>query len=157
MTDIADDNAWRAAYAAAVRDVPDSMTYTTAAARLRQLISTGLLSPLDLVKRPSRFFEAHRMLIQHSTRLGPGFGIRFTVQFNLFGGTVVGLGTPAQVDALMQRMATRHTLGCFALTERLAGVNSGLVVETTADFVDGAFVINTPNELAAKNWISQVL
>ena len=58
---------------------------------------TGLLSPLDLVKRPARFFEAHRMLVQHSTRLGPGFGIRFTVQFNLFGGTVVGLGTEAQV------------------------------------------------------------
>ena len=57
----------------------------------------------------------------------------------------------------MQRMAAKQTLGCFALTEVLAGVNSGLVVETTADFVDGGFVIHTPNALAAKNWISQGL
>jgi acyl-CoA oxidase len=39
----------------------------------------------------------------------------------------------------------------------LAGVNSGLVVETTAEFVNGEFVINTPTAGAAKNWISQGL
>jgi hypothetical protein len=39
------------------------------------------------------------------------------------------------------------------------GVNSGLVVETTADYDVNtqSFVINTPNEGAQKNWISQGL
>jgi hypothetical protein len=55
-------------------------------------------------------------------------------------------------------------LGCFALTERLAGVNSGLVVHTTAcwvcddkDKAGGYFLLNTPHPGAKKNWISQGL
>ncbi len=72
-----------------------------------------------------------------------------------FAGTVVALGTPAQVAALEARVAQRPLLGCFGLTEVLAGVNSGLVVETTAEYVDGGFVIRTPRESASKNWISQ--
>lgn len=57
---------------------------------------------------------------------------------------------------LKARNRERPLLGCFALTERLAGVNSGLVVDTTAEFHDGHFIINTPTPSAAKNWISQV-
>jgi hypothetical protein len=38
----------------------------------------------------------------------------------------------------------------------LAGVNSGMVVETEAHLVNGEFVINTPKASSAKNWISQV-
>ena len=47
-------------------------------------------------------------------------------------------------------------LGCFGLTEKLAGVQSGLVVETTATYDPAAeeFVLNTPHEGARKNWIS---
>lgn len=97
------------------------------------------------------------MLAKHSTRLGPGFWIRFTVHFNLFAGTVVALGTKAQIAALVARNKQRPRLGCFGLTECLAGVNSGMVVETTAEFVDGGFVIRTPNAGASKNWISQGL
>ena len=43
------------------------------------------------------------------------------------------------------------------MTEKLAGVQSGLVVETTATFDpqrDG-FVLSTPHQGARKNWISQ--
>jgi len=45
------------------------------------------------------------------------------------------------------------------LTEALAGVNSGLVVNTTAEWVPDkeVFVINCPNQDAHKNWISQGL
>jgi acyl-CoA oxidase len=48
-------------------------------------------------------------------------------------------------------------LGCFSLTEKLAGVQSGLIVETTAtyDEAEQVFVLNTPHEGARKNWISQ--
>ena len=54
-------------------------------------------------------------------------------------------------------MQAAGALGCFALTEKFAGVSSGMVVETTAEF-DAArneFVISTPSEGAKKNWISQ--
>jgi len=49
--------------------------------------------------------------------------------------------------------------GCFALTEVTAGVNSGLVVETTAawDPIQRQFELNTPSTGAQKNWISQGL
>jgi acyl-CoA oxidase len=48
-------------------------------------------------------------------------------------------------------------LGCFALTEKLAGVQSGLVVQTTAEWKEDIqkFILHTPNEGARKNWISQ--
>ncbi len=43
-------------------------------------------------------------------------------------------------------------------TEKLAGVQSGLVVQTEAVFnpSTGGFTLNTPNIGARKNWISQV-
>ena len=58
------------------------------------------------------------------------FGIRFTVQFNLFAGTILELGNENQVS-LLDRLQEEGKLGCFALTEKLAGVSSGLVVNTT--------------------------
>ena len=72
-----------------------------------------------------RFFAAHRVLSEFATQLGPGFGIRFTVQFNLFAGTVTAIGNPSHL-ALLEEMQRLGQLGCFALTEKLAGVNSGL-------------------------------
>lgn len=51
--------------------------------------------------------------------------------------------------------SARH--GSFALTEKFAGVNSGLVVNTAAEWDQdrGVFILNTPNEGSWKNWISQ--
>jgi hypothetical protein len=59
-------------------------------------------------------------LVNHGFEQGPGFSIRFTVEYNLFAGTVLELGGPAHLAAL-ERMQADGTLGCFALTERLAG------------------------------------
>lgn len=128
------------------------------ARRLSGLIKTGLLKFTDLKENPSKFFEAHRLLVNHGFEQGPGFSIRFTVQFNLFAGTVLELGGPAHL-AMLDEMQAEGTLGCFALTERLAGVNSGLVVQTTAEWRPdrGQFLLRTPHDGACKNWISQGL
>ena len=134
---------------------PGKTSYEASAEVLRRVIKSGLLRFTDLRDRPSRFFDAHRLL---ATRVLGGFGIRFTVQFNLFAGSVLGLGTPAQV-AMLEDFQRDGALGCFALTEVGAGVSSGLVVETTATF-DAArdgFHLRTPTPRAAKNWISQGL
>lgn len=81
---------------------------------------------------------------------------RFTVQFNLFAGSIVALGTQDQREKLYATQASGD-LGCFAFTEAGAGVLSGAAVETTAvyDASKKVFVINSPTETSKKRWISQ--
>lgn len=155
----AEDGPWATSFASRVANLrSEGVTYEDSAAFLRALTKSGILRFTDIRDRPDRFFLAHRLLATHAPEHGPGFWIRFTVQFNLFAGTVVALGGPAhlkQLDAIQDA----GQLGCFGLTERLAGVNSGLVVDTTAtwDASTQCFIINSPSEGAAKNWISQGL
>ena len=128
------------------------------AARLRAMLTSGVFRLTDLRDEPQRFFDAHRLLSRYAIDVGPAFGIRMTVQYNLFAGTILACGTDAQV-ARLDDFQRRGTLGCFALTEVFAGVHSGLVVHTTATWDDhcGTFVLHTPNAGACKNWISQGL
>ena len=78
------------------------------------------------------------------------------MQFNLFAGTIIGVGGDEQIR-MLDSLQEQGQLGCFALTERLAGVNSGLVVNTTCtwDPKTETFDLHCPNEDAYKNWISQ--
>eukprot|EP00285_Hemiselmis_virescens_P015016 CAMPEP_0173377968 /NCGR_PEP_ID=MMETSP1356-20130122/1210_1 /TAXON_ID=77927 ORGANISM="Hemiselmis virescens, Strain PCC157" /NCGR_SAMPLE_ID=MMETSP1356 /ASSEMBLY_ACC=CAM_ASM_000847 /LENGTH=503 /DNA_ID=CAMNT_0014330893 /DNA_START=67 /DNA_END=1578 /DNA_ORIENTATION=- len=132
------------------------ISYKESAQRMRELLKTGLLRHTDLESNPERFFLAHRLLALHAPQLGPGFWIRFTVHYNLMAGSVLGLGSPAQVS-LLDDMQDAGDLGCFSLTEKLAGVSSGLVVMTTAtwDAASQTFELQSPAEGAYKNWISQ--
>ena len=50
--------------------------YQESAERLRAIVQSGLLLHTDLVDRPERFFLAHRLLAEHTPKLGPGFWIR---------------------------------------------------------------------------------
>ena len=152
--------AWRANYTAELARVlgTPAKDYHDSAARLSGLVKSALLEFRHLKTDPSKFFEAHRLLVNHGFEQGPGFSIRFTVQYNLFAGTVLELGGPKHLRALEQ-MQRDGELGCFALTEKLAGVNSGLVVQTTARWVpeQSKFLLHTPHDGACKNWISQGL
>jgi len=123
---------------------------------LRLMLKTGPLSIFDLQQNPHLFFLAHRLL---ADSLCAGFGIRYTVQFNLFAGSIIGLGTDEQAKEWLTPIQKNGQLGCFALTETSAGVLSGLIVETTAtwDNEKKVFILQTPNESASKNWISQGL
>ena len=56
---------------------------------------------------------------------GPGFWIRFTVHYNLCAGTVLALGSDDQCQ-LLSEMQEKGLLGCFSLTEKLAGVRYGI-------------------------------
>ena len=156
------DDEWTDAFTRATVGIaemdPKTIDYATSAQRMRDLLKTGLLRHTDLVDNPERFFLAHRILAKHSSAVGPGFWVRFTVHYNLCAGTVLALGTPDQV-ADLDDMQEKGELGCFSLTEKLAGVNSGLVVNTTAEWNEDTetFSINSPNVGAHKNWISQGL
>ena len=135
---------------------PTEIDYAVSAQRMRNLLKTGLLRHTDLRYNPERFFLAHRILATHSSAVGPGFWVRFTVHYNLCAGTVLALGNEEQVRGL-DEMQDKGELGCFSLTEKLAGVSSGLVVNTTATFNGDSFTLHSPNEGAHKNWISQGL
>ena len=79
-----------------------------------------------------------------------------TVQWNLFGGTVIKLGTERHRD-ILPGVDNLHNIGCFALTELGYG-NNAVEMETTAIYDEGEreFIINTPTPLAQKYWITNV-
>jgi len=132
------------------------ISFHESAGQLRELLKLGILKMTDLRDDPEWFFEAHKIIAIHGEDLGSGFWTRFTVQYNLFAGTVLGVGNASQIKQL-EDMQASGTLGCFGLTEKFAGVSSGMVVETIADFepTTREFVITSPDEGAHKNWISQ--
>lgn len=134
-------------------DLPLATCPAKSSALLRRLVQSELLRFTDMRDNPEKFFLAHRLL--SSVGLN-GFGVRFTVQFNLFAGSILGLGGSEQV-ALLDEYQRNGDLGCFLLTEMQAGVLSGLIVETTCDWcpTTGSFILHTPSDSAAKNWISQ--
>lgn len=155
---------WESGFRQHCADLPsqaaqqEGVHYTASAERLRRLMRESNLRLVDLKEHPDRFFRAHDVLSEFATQLGPGFGIRFTVQANLFAGTIIALGNPDQVASL-NSIQSSGKLGCFCLTERFAGVNSGLIVNTTAEWNDEKqmFLVNCPDGGAEKNWISQGL
>mmetsp|Transcript_26012 Transcript_26012/g.54918 ORF Transcript_26012/g.54918 Transcript_26012/m.54918 type:complete len:525 (+) Transcript_26012:142-1716(+) len=157
-----DDHEWKESFTKATVGVaemdPKTIDHDTSAQRMRDLVRSGLLRHTDLRDNPERFFQAHRIIAAHTSAVGPGFWVRFTVHQNLCCGTILGLGNEAQVQVL-DEMQEKGELGCFALTEKRAGVSSGLVVSTIAEYnrETNTFLLNSPGVGAQKNWISQGL
>lgn len=79
--------------------------------------------------------------------------VKVGVQFGLFGGSLLLLGT-ARHHALLKGVARAETLGCFAMSEVGHGSNVASL-ETLATWSpdEGQFVLHTPNEAARKDWI----
>jgi hypothetical protein len=150
-----DGHAFQEKFLSLVADYDRSRSPMESSDELRRVIRSSLLRFTDMRENPHLFFLAHRLL---ATRMLGGFGIRFTVQYNLFAGSILGLGSEEQLG-MLDRMQGAGELGCFALTEVDAGVMSGLIVETTATWNTNqqTFRINTPHPGARKNWISQVI
>lgn len=149
-------DAWATQWKQAIAEVRADHTHDESSALIRKLEKKRLLLFTDIRDNPERFFLAFRLLAERSPEVGPGFITRLNVHFNLFGGTVMAVGSPEQV-AMLDEMQEKGLLGCFALTEKLAGVKSGAVVNTTAfwDESKNMFRIDTPTEGSQKNWISQ--
>jgi len=130
------------------------------AEQLRALLRGGYLN-LDSITSSHGmldFFASHRVLA-HQECLSCCLGIRMTVHYNLFCGTVLALGNDQQRRWLEESQKLGQ-LGCFMLTEVGAGVLSGLIVETTATWTyenQGGFDLHTPSSSAEKTWISQGL
>eukprot|EP00931_Biecheleriopsis_adriatica_P035205 TRINITY_DN20264_c0_g1_i2.p1 TRINITY_DN20264_c0_g1~~TRINITY_DN20264_c0_g1_i2.p1 ORF type:complete len:490 (+),score=104.67 TRINITY_DN20264_c0_g1_i2:60-1472(+) len=151
-------SSWREQWIEAVSKIRSDLGYENSAEQLRTLQKTGLLLLTDLKNDPSKFFEAHRLLARHAPQLGPGFWFRFTVQYNLFAGSILAVGNDTHIKYL-ETIQKEGLLGCYALTEKLAGVNSGGVVGTVAEWDDRTqeFILTSAGVGAQKNWISQGL
>jgi len=125
---------------------------TLATKRLRKLceVPGRFISVHDFETDPRRVFAVHEL----TCLVDGSFATKVTVQFNLFGGTVLKLGTDRH-HSILTKIDGVQEIGSFALTELGYG-NNAVKLETTAtyDSATQEFVINTPTPLAQKYWIT---
>jgi acyl-CoA oxidase len=127
---------------------------TECAGQMRSiLMNPSSLQFRSLVTDPQYLLQCS----EHMSNEAPGaLWTRFTVSYNLYAGSIVALGSDEQRRDLFELQAE---LGCFAFTEKGAGVLSGAGVETTATYNAGSdsFVMHSPTASSHKVWISQGL
>ncbi len=80
--------------------------------------------------------------------------VKVGVQFGLFGGAILQLGTKPHHDAYLPDLITAKTMGCFAMTETGHGSNvQALGTFATYDAATQEFVIETRGEGSNKDYI----
>jgi acyl-CoA oxidase len=80
--------------------------------------------------------------------------VKFGVQFGLWGGAVLALGTRPHHERYLKDTATLELPGCFAMTEAGHGSNvQQLETTATYDAERQEFVIDTPHDHAHKEYI----
>ncbi|MBA2955538.1 acyl-CoA oxidase [Nocardioides sp. MAH-18] len=80
--------------------------------------------------------------------------VKVGVQFGLFGGAILQLGTQRHHDAYLSDLVTGRLLGCFAMTETGHGSNvQALGTVARYDATTQEFVITTPDDSARKDYI----
>ncbi|HWM92675.1 MAG TPA: acyl-CoA dehydrogenase [Thermoanaerobaculia bacterium] len=97
-----------------------------------------------------RFIAAFETLAFHD----PSLVVKFGVQYGLFGGSILQLGTERHHLAWLPGAGTLDLPGCFAMSETGHGSNVA-ELRTVARFDPdrGDFVLHTPDLLARKDWI----
>ncbi|MCH2022628.1 MAG: acyl-CoA dehydrogenase family protein [Saprospiraceae bacterium] len=106
---------------------------------------------LDFKNNPHRIFSAHEAV----GMMDGSVATKMTVQFNLFGGTILKLGTEKHHEILLKDIDSLKSVGCFGLTELGYG-NNAVEMKTTASYDASTkeFIINTPEVSARKYWIT---
>src|SRR3954451_4110402 len=80
--------------------------------------------------------------------------VKCGVQFGLFGGAVLHLGTRHHHERHLSDIASLRLPGCFAMTETGHGSNvQQLATTATYDAASGEFVVHTPHDGARKDYI----
>lgn len=80
--------------------------------------------------------------------------VKVGVQFGLFGGAILQLGTKPHHDAYLENLVTGRLMGCFAMTESGHGSNvQALGTVASYDAATQEFVVTTTREDARKDYI----
>lgn len=79
--------------------------------QLKKVADSGIVSVLNFVHDPTNIFTAHQMIgtVSGST------ATKFTVHYNLFGGSIVALHTERH-KAIFEKLDRLQITGCFCLT-----------------------------------------
>lgn len=133
--------------------MPPVSEESVCAEQIREIVMGKHLLFKSLETNPEHLLRVSRHIVHN---YHGALATRYTVQYNLYAGSVVALGSDEQ-RAFLYETQERGELGCFAFTELGAGVLSGAGVETTAvyDPVKKEFCIHSPCKSASKTWISQ--
>lgn len=100
------------------------------------------------------YSAAFEMLGYHDLSLG----IKFGVQFGLWGGAIQRLGTKKHHDKYLEKTGTAEILGCFAMTETGHGSNvRGLETTGIYDSETDELVVHSPHEGAGKEYIGNAM
>lgn len=84
--------------------------------------------------------------------------IKFGVQFGLFGGAILHLGTEKHHRKYLEPTGTTDLLGCFAMTETGHGSNvKDLETTATYDHTSRSIIVHTPHRGAGKEYIGNAL
>ncbi|KAL5555996.1 hypothetical protein UlMin_038232 [Ulmus minor] len=121
---------------------------------MRQLVAlvreAGIRPLRYVVEDPAKYFA----ITEAAGSIDMSLGIKFGVQYSLWGGSVVNLGTQKHKDKYFDGIDNMEFPGCFAMTELHHGSNvQGLQTMATFDPITDEFIIDTPNDGAIKWWI----
>ena len=118
--------------------------------KLTKVMKSGIVSVKDFFNDPKNIFLAHEMI----GMLDGATVTKFTVQFNLFGGSMTALYTDRH-QKYFDMIDSGEIIGCFCLTELGYG-NNAIKMETTITYDDKTkeFVVNSPSVLSQKYWIT---
>ncbi|KAJ8619165.1 hypothetical protein MRB53_015351 [Persea americana] len=119
--------------------------------QLLALVREAGIKPLGhALEDPGKYFA----IMEAAGSVDVSLGVKMGVQYSLWGGSVMNLGTKKHRDKYFDKIDNLEYPGCFAMTELHHGSNvQGLQTVATFDLATDEFVINTPNEGAIKWWI----
>eukprot|EP00164_Ancoracysta_twista_P006260 GFYU01008693.1.p1 GENE.GFYU01008693.1~~GFYU01008693.1.p1 ORF type:complete len:752 (+),score=231.65 GFYU01008693.1:117-2258(+) len=118
--------------------------------QFREFLKGDFTNVYDLRDNPARFMTAIAVAQLHDFALAG----RIAIHFELFGMTILELGSQKHMDKYLPLLNTGEITGCFSMTEIGHGSNVKEVGTTaTYDIKRQEFVLNTPDEMSTKIWI----
>ncbi|KAF5749818.1 acyl-coenzyme A oxidase 2 peroxisomal [Tripterygium wilfordii] len=119
--------------------------------QLLALVKEARIKPFKyVVEDPAKYFA----IAEAVGSVDISLAIKLGVQYSLWGGSVLNLGTKKHWDKYFDGIDNLDYPGCFAMTELHHGSNvQGLQTVATFDPIKDEFIINTPNDGAIKWWI----
>eukprot|EP01133_Synstelium_polycarpum_P006249 gene6249-7245_t len=118
-------------------------------AACKEIIGANVVNLLDMRDNPSKFLAWFETV----SLCDMSVALKFAVQYNLWGGTILFLGTKKHHDKYLQDISDGKLLGVFGLTELGHGSNvQGLETTSTYDEKTREFIINSPTWNSQKYW-----